>query len=171
MRSNQRRNSSLYNKETWQNSFIGIATERRICVYTQVLLYSSLQVWIKLSSYRVMKTRRSTRRPLISSSITSGPRMRTAALRPRLTLASSSTSSSSVRLLWKVSSFEAILCFHVPVSDQATQSSPLVEPTVLMELTSQMFSIILFALICLPCAPALSHTSGKPLALCGGIPC
>lgn len=39
-----------------------------------------------------------------------------------------------------------------------------------MELISQMFSIILFALICLPCAPALLHTSGKPLALCGGIP-
>lgn len=56
------------------------------------------------------------------------------------------------------------------MSDQAIQSSPLVEPTVLMELISQMFSIILFALICLPCAPALLHTSGKPLALCGGIP-
>lgn len=117
-----------------------------------------------------MKTRRSIKRPLILLSITLGPKMRTAASLPRLTLASSSTSSSSARLLWKVSSFEAILCFLVPVSDQATQSSPLVEPTVLMELISQMFSIILFALICLPCAPALLHTSGKPLALCGGIP-
>lgn len=146
-------------------SFIRISTDVQ-----QIFFYFSFQVWIKLNSYRVMKTRRSTRRPLILLSITSGPRMRTAALHLRLTLASSSTSSSSVRRLWKGSSFEAILCFHVPVSDQATQSSPLVEPTVLMELTSQMFSIILFALICLPCAPALLHTSGKPLALCGGIP-
>lgn len=76
-----------------------------------------------MSSYRVMKTRRYTRRPLILLSITSGLRMRTAALHPRLTLASSSTSSSSVRLLWKVSSFEAILCFHVPVSDYPVKSS------------------------------------------------
>lgn len=117
-----------------------------------------------MNSCRVTKTRRSTRRPLILLSITSGRRMRTAASHPRLTLASSSTSSSSVRLLWKVSSFEATFCRHVPVSDQAAQSSPPVEPTVLMELTSQMFSIILFALICLPCAPALSHiwkTSGS----------
>lgn len=156
-----------------QYNFVGISNryiQKNIYVFTHRFFFIPFQVWIKLSSYRVMKTRRSTRRPLILSSITSGPRMRTAALHPRLTLASSSTSSSSVRLLWKVSSFEAILCFHVPVSDQATQSSPLVEPTVLMELTSQMFSIILFALICLPCAPALLHTSGKPLALCGGIP-
>lgn len=50
------------------------------------------------------------------------------------------------------------------------QSSPLVEPTVLMELISQMFSVILFVLICLSCAPALLHTSGKTLALCGGTP-
>lgn len=50
------------------------------------------------------------------------------------------------------------------------QSSPLVKPTVLMELISQMFSVILFVLICLSCAPALLHTSGKTLALCGGIP-
>lgn len=57
------------------------------------------------------------------------------------------TSSCSVRLLWKLSSFEAILCFLVPRSDQATQSSPLVEPTVLMELISQVFFIILFVLI------------------------
>lgn len=141
----------------------------RISYKLHIFLYSLFQVWIKLSSYRVMKTRISTRRPLILLSITSVPRMRTAALHPRLTLASSNTSSSSVRLLWKASSFEAIHCFHVPVSDQATQSRPVVEPTVLMELTSQMFSIILFALICLPCAPALLHTSGKPLALCGGI--
>lgn len=127
-------------------------------------------VWIKLSSCRVMKTRRSIRRLLILLSITLGRRTRIAASHPRLTLASSSISSSSARLPWKVSSSEAILCFLVPVSDQATQSSPLVEPTVLMELISQMFSIILFALICLPCAPALLHTSGKPLALCGGTP-
>lgn len=64
-----------------------------------------------MNSYRVMKTKRSTRRPLILLSITLGPRMRTAASHRRLTSTSSSTSSSSVRRLWKVSSFEAVSAF------------------------------------------------------------
>lgn len=86
--------------------------------------------------------------------------MKTAALPHRWISISNSTSSSSVRLPWKASSFEVPLCCVL-----LCLANPVVEPQATRGVILSMFSITLFALICLPCAHALTYvwkTFGSP---------
>lgn len=107
-----------------------------------------------------MRIKRFIRRPLIWLSTTLEQRMKTAALPHKWISTSNSTSSSSVRLPWKASSFEVPLCCVL-----LYLANPVVEPQATRGVILSMFSITLFALIRLPCAHALTYvwkTFGSP---------
>ncbi|KAL2311335.1 hypothetical protein Nmel_003035 [Mimus melanotis] len=78
--------------------------------------------------------------------------MKTAALPHKWISISNSTSSSNVRLPWKASSFEVPLCCVL-----LYLANPVVEPQATRGVILSTFSITLFALICLPCAHALTY--------------
>lgn len=79
-------------------------------------------------------------------------RMKTVALPHRWISASNSTFSSSVRLPWKASSSEVPLCRVL-----LYLANPVVEPQATCGVILSVFSITLFALICLPCAHSLTY--------------
>lgn len=120
----------------------------------------SLQAWTRLNSCRAMRIKRFIRRPLIWLSTTLEQKMKTAALPHKWISTSNNTSSSSVRLPWKASSFEVPLCCVL-----LYLANPVVEPQATRGVILSMFSITLFALIRLPCAHALTYvwkTFGSP---------
>ena len=86
------------------------------------------QAWIKLSSSRAMRTRRSTRRPSTSSSTTLAQKMMIAAWLPKWMRRNSSSSSSSLRPLWRASSYNVCLQGGEGMGSTTNQrkSSPLV---------------------------------------------
>lgn len=128
------------------------------------LLLRKHMAWTRLNSSRAMRIKRFIRRPLIWLSTTLEQRMKTAALPHRWILASNSTSSSSVRLPWKASSSEVPLCCAL-----LFLANPVVEPQATRGVILSMFSIILFALIRLPCAHALTYV-WKTLGSVAGCP-